>query len=271
MEESRWVRAGLRLFTGLTLTFIYLPLVILAIYAFNPSRSQVWPPRGVTLHWFGETLTNGGVLSALETSIAAAVGATAIALVLGTVAALAVQRYRFFGRETISFLLILPIALPGVVTGIALAATFKTLDIKFGLPTIIVGHATFCVVIAYNNVLARLRRLPRSAEEASADLGADTWQTFRRITLPMMRTALLSGGLLAFALSFDEVIVTNFTAGPGTETIPLWILSAIQRPNELPIVNVVALFLILLSVFPVYLAQRIGAEATATTAAAVTR
>jgi putative spermidine/putrescine transport system permease protein len=265
MQETGWVRVALRVMTGVTLALIYLPLIVLAIYAFNASRSQVWPPASLSLHWFAEAATNGDVLNALLTSIAAAAGATAIALILGTAAALAVQRYSFFGREVISFLVILPIALPGVVTGIALAATFKTIGIRFGLPTIIVGHATFCVVIAYNNVLARLRRLPRSAEEASADLGADTWQTFRRITLPMVRTALLSGALLAFALSFDEVIVTNFTAGPGTETIPLWILSAIQRPNELPVVNVVAVFLIILSVIPVYLAQRIGAETTAVT------
>ena len=260
MVESGWVRIALRVLSGLALAFIYLPLLILAIYAFNPSRSQVWPPTGVSLHWFGEALTNDAVLGAFLTSIAAAGSATAIALVLGTAAALAVQRYAFFGRETISFLLILPIALPGVVTGIALAATFKTIGVSFGLQTIIVGHATFCVVIAYNNVIARLRRTPRSAEEASSDLGADTWETFRRITLPLARTALLSGALLSFALSFDEVIVTNFTAGPGTKTIPLWILSAIQRPNELPVVNVVALLLILLSVIPVYLAQRIGGE-----------
>jgi putative spermidine/putrescine transport system permease protein len=264
MSESRWVRIGIRVMTGVTLAFIYVPLLVLAIYAFNPSRSQVWPPAGISLHWFAEAATNGGVLSAFATSVIAASGATAIALVLGTAAALGVARYRFFGRDTISFLLVLPIALPGVVTGIALAATFKTLGVNFGLATVIVGHATFCVVIAYNNVLARLQRLPRSTEEASADLGADTWQTFRRVTLPVMRTALLSGGLLAFALSFDEVIVTNFTAGPATETIPLWILSAIQRPQELPVVNVVALVLIVLSVIPVYLAQRIGGAEGAT-------
>jgi putative spermidine/putrescine transport system permease protein len=262
MTESRAVRIGLRILTGVTLAFIYVPLLVLAVYAFNPSRSQIWPPSGLSLRWFGEALGNGSVLNAFATSVAAAAGATAVALVLGTAAALGVSRYRFFGRETISFLLILPIALPGVVTGIALAATFKTIGVDFGLPTVIVGHATFCVVIAYNNVIARLRRLPRSTEEASADLGADTFMTFRRVTLPVMRTALLSGGLLAFALSFDEVIVTNFTAGPATETIPLWILSAIQRPQELPIVNVVALVLIVLSVIPVYLAERIsGADA----------
>jgi len=265
MTESGWVRVALRVMTGLTLAFIYFPLVILAVYAFNPSRSQVWPPSGVSLHWFGEAFSNGAVLAAFGTSVVAAGGATAIALVLGTCAALAVQRYAFFGRETVSFLLVLPIALPGVVTGIALAATFTTIGVQFGLATIIVGHATFCVVIAYNNVIARLRRMPRSAEEASSDLGADTWQTFRRITLPMARTALMSGALLSFALSFDEVIVTNFTAGPGTKTIPLWILGAIQRPQELPVVNVVAVLLILLSVIPVYLAQRIAGETAAVT------
>jgi putative spermidine/putrescine transport system permease protein len=264
VTESRWVRIGLRVMSAVALAFIYIPLVVLTIYAFNPSRSQIWPPPGLSLRWFAEAVSNGRVLGAFGSSIIAASGATAIALVLGTAAALGVARFRFFGREAISFLLVLPIALPGVVTGIALAATFTTLRVDFGLPTVIVGHATFCVVIAYNNVVARLRRLPRSTEEASADLGADTWQTFRRITLPVMRTALLSGGLLAFALSFDEVIVTNFTAGPGTETIPLWILSAIQRPQELPVVNVVALVLIVLSVIPVYLAQRIAGAESAT-------
>jgi putative spermidine/putrescine transport system permease protein len=264
MTESRAVRIGLRILTGITLAFIYLPLLILAIYAFNPSRSQVWPPSGFSLHWFAEALTNRSVLGAFFTSIVAATGATAIALVLGTAAAMAVSRFAFFGRETISFLLVLPIALPGVITGIALSATFQTIGIDFGLATVIIGHATFCVVIAYNNVVARQRRTQRSTEEASADLGADTFMTFRRVTLPIMRTALLSGGLLAFALSFDEVIVTNFTAGPGTETIPLWIYSAIQRPQELPVVNVVALVLIVLSVIPVYFAQRIAGAESAT-------
>jgi putative spermidine/putrescine transport system permease protein len=263
MTESRWVRIGLRVMSVITLAFIYLPLLVLAVYAFNAGRSQVWPPAGLSLHWFAEAAANGRVVGAFVTSVVAASAATVVALILGTAAALGVSRFSFFGRETISFLVILPIALPGVVTGIALAATFKTTGVDFGLLTVIIGHATFCVVIAYNNAIARLRRMPHSIEEASADLGADTWQTFRRITLPTMRTALLSGGLLAFALSFDEVIVTNFTAGPATETIPLWILSAIQRPNELPVVNVVALALIALSVIPVWLAQRLTGGETA--------
>lgn len=265
MRESPWVVRALRVATSVTLAFIYLPLLIVAIYAFNTSLTAAWPPAGLTLRWFGEAFGDPSVLAAFANSIVVALAATLVALALGTLAALAVQRFDFFGRETISLLLVLPIALPGVVSGIALASTFRTLDVRLGLMTIIVGHGTFCIVVVYNNVLARLRRLPRSAEEASADLGADTWRTFGRITLPAMRTALLAGGLLAFALSFDEVIVTNFTAGPGTQTIPLWILASVQRPTQLPEVNVVALVLIVLSVIPVYIAQRIGGEATAVT------
>jgi putative spermidine/putrescine transport system permease protein len=234
--------------------------VILSVYAFNDSRAMAWPPPGLTLHWFAEAAANPAVRAAFVNSIIAGSVATSVALVLGTLSALAVQRFAFFGRETISFILVLPIALPGVITGIALQTTFKTMGLTFGLMTIVIGHATFCVVIAYNNVVARLRRLPRTPEEASADLGADTWITFRRITLPGMRTALLSGALLSFALSFDEIIVTLFTAGAGTQTIPIWIFTSIQRPTELPVVNVVALVLLLLSVVPVYLAQRIGGE-----------
>ena len=238
--------------------FLYLPVVILAIYAFNTSRIQAWPPTGFTFHWFVEAAGNPQLRAAVVNSLIVATVATGIALVLGTLASIVVQRYTFFGRQTISFFLVLPIALPGVITGIALRTSFVTLGIDFGLLTIVVGHATFCVVVAYNNVIARLRRLPRTPEEASADLGADVFLTFRRVTLPGMGTALLSGALLAFALSFDEIIVTNFTAGAGTQTIPMWILTAIQRPVELPVVNVVALVLIVLSVVPVYVATRIS-------------
>ena len=234
-----------------------------SVYAFNESKLAAWPPTGFTLAWFGEAAANPAIRGALLNSLLAASAATLIALVLGTLAALAVQRYEFFGKNTVSFLFVLPIALPGVVTGIALQSSFKLFGVGLGLPTIIVAHATFCVVVAYNNVVARLRRLPRSPEEASADLGADSWMTFRRITLPGVRTALLSGGLLAFALSFDEVIVTLFAAGAGTKTIPVWIFNAMQRPNELPVVNVVALLLVLVSVIPVWIAQRLsGGEIT---------
>ena len=262
MTESRFVRVTLRVLTWVVVSFLYLPLLMVAINAFNVSGFMAWPPPGFSLRWFSEALANETILQAFATSVVAALAAVAIALVLGTLAAMAVQRYSFFGRESISFLLVLPIALPGVVTGIALSSTFQTVGIPFGLMTIVIGHATFCIVIAYNNVIARLRRLPRTPEEASADLGADTWITFRRITMPGMRTALLSGALLAFALSFDEVIVTVFTAGAGTQTIPLWVLGAMQRPTQLPVVNVVAIVLVVLSVIPVYLAQRISGDAS---------
>ena len=263
MNESAWVRIGLRVATAVVLVFVYAPLLLIALYAFNASNIQSWPIPGLSLRWFERALADGSVRGAFVNSILAATFATAIALVLGTLAAFAVQRYRFFGREAVSFIVILPIALPGVVTGVALSETFSTVGIPLGLLTIVIGHATFCVVVAYNNVIARLRRTARSLEEASMDLGADTWQTFVHVFLPSMRTALLSGGLLAFALSFDEVIVTNFTAGAGVDTVPLWVLSAIQRPNALPVVNVVAVFLILLSVVPVYLAQRLGGQTAA--------
>jgi putative spermidine/putrescine transport system permease protein len=263
MVESPLTRIALRLATVLTLGFIYLPLLVIALYAFNDSRTQAWPISGLTLKWFGKALDNPGARDALLTSLKAGLGATALALVLGSLAAFAVQRYRFFGRETISFLVILPIALPGIVTGMALNATFRSVfepfGVGLGLFTVVVGHATFCIVVVYNNVVARLRRLSRSTEEASMDLGADTWQTFRYITLPAIRTALLAGALLAFALSFDEIIVTTFTAG-AQQTLPIWIFTNLSRPNQLPIVNVVAVLVVLASAIPVYIAQRLTQE-----------
>ena len=238
---------------------------MICLYAFNDRRSLVWPIQGLTTKWFGRAIDNPGVRDALLVSLKAALGATAIALVLGSLAAMAVARYRFFGREAISFLVILPIALPGIVTGMALNATFRNLPepfgVELGLFTIMVGHATFCIVVVYNNVVARLRRTQASLEEASADLGADTWQTFRFVTFPQLKTALLAGGLLAFALSFDEVIVTTFTAG-ADQTLPIWILTNLSRPNQLPIVNVVAVFVILLSMIPVYFAAKLSSEST---------
>jgi putative spermidine/putrescine transport system permease protein len=263
MRESRLARVLLRLASAGVLAFLYLPLIVVAIYAFNSSRLQAWPPESFTLHWFEEAAANPDLSRAVINSLIAATSATAVALVLGTLASIAVHRFSFFGRQTISFLLVLPIALPGVVTGIALQRTMITFGIDFGMLTIVVGHATFCVVVVYNNVIARLRRLPRSPEEASADLGGDMWTTFRRITGPRLGTALMSAALLSFALSFDEIIVTLFTSGPGTQTIPMFIFAAIQRPRELPVVNVVAFVLILVSVIPVWLAQRISGAETA--------
>jgi putative spermidine/putrescine transport system permease protein len=261
MAESRLTRALLRLGAGLTLAFIYLPLMLIGLYAFNRNVTQAWPIENYSTRWFSVAFEDEAVREALTLSALAALGATAVALVLGTLAAMAVSRYRFFGRETISFAVILPIALPGIITGLALQATILDvlgpIGISFGLTTIIVGHATFCVVVVYNNVIARLRRTAGSLDEASADLGADSWQTFRYVMFPQLRTALLAGALLAFALSFDEVVVTIFTAG-AQQTLPIWIFATLSRPAELPIVNVVALFVILVSIVPVYVASRLA-------------
>jgi putative spermidine/putrescine transport system permease protein len=263
---TRWL---LRLGTWATLAFLYLPLFVIGLYAFNERRVQTWPIPGFTLDWFDKAFHNPGVRDALATSLKAALGATSLALVLGTLAAIAVSRYRFFGRETISFLVILPLALPGIVTGMALNATFREVLAPFGLGlglfTVIVGHATFCIVVVFNNVAARMRRTARSFEEASADLGASTWQTFAYVTLPQLRSALIAGALLAFALSFDEVIVTTFTAG-AQQTLPIWILTNLSRPNQLPIVNVVGIVVIALSMIPVYVAQRLTRDPLAVAA-----
>ena len=260
MNAATLGRVGLRIATGLVLAFIYIPLAIIVIYAFNESGTNAWPPSGFTLSWFGEALVNTGLQQAFLTSITCALGATIIALLLGLLISIAVSRYHFFGRESISFVILLPIALPGIVTGMALSTTFASLDIPLGILTVIIGHATFCVVLIYNNAIARLRRTSASFEEASADLGAHTFQTFRHVTFPAIRSALLAGALLAFALSFDEVIVTIFTAG-GVKTLPIWIFQSFRLANQVPLVNVAGVVAIMLSVIPVYLATRLTADA----------
>jgi putative spermidine/putrescine transport system permease protein len=261
MRLSPLTRNLLRGGVGITLAFIYIPLIVIAIYAFNGGSSLKWPPPSLTTEWFGDAFHNQGARDALWTSVKVGAAATAIALLLGTLASFAVARYSFFGRETISFLVVLPIALPGIVTGLALSNTFtQVLNVDLSLFTVIVGHATFCIVVVYNNVIARLRRVSGNLEEASADLGAHTWQTMRFVTLPSIQTALVAGGLLAFALSFDEIIVTNFTIGAGEETLPIWIFTNLFRPNNLPIVNVVAIIVVLLSIIPVYFAHRLTRE-----------
>jgi putative spermidine/putrescine transport system permease protein len=267
MPLSNRLRRTLWLLTGLGLAFLYVPLILIVLNAFNRSRTFSFPPTGLTLKWWTAAAHSSGALHALGTSVRAGLGATAIALVLGTMAAFAVQRFDFFGRNTVSFLVVLPIALPGIVTGIALNASFRTvlgpLGIGFGLTTVIIGHATFCIVIVFNNVQARLRRMSSSLEEASADLGATGWQTFRLVTFPNLRGALLAGARLAFGLSFDEIVVTTFTSGPAVQTLPLWIFGNLFRPNQAPVVNVVAAVLIVAAVLPVWLAQRLDDAAGA--------
>jgi putative spermidine/putrescine transport system permease protein len=278
--ESRAARILIKGGSLLTLAFLYVPLAIVAIYAFNDSVGQAWPIQDYTTKWFGIAFRDATVRDALITSLQVALFATALALILGSAAAFAVHRFDFFGRNTVSFLLVLPIALPGIVTAIALRSAIETLvttetfgetfRLSFGVLTIMIGHATFCIVVVYNNVLARLRRTPTSLIEASMDLGADGWQTFRYVTFPAIRTAVLAGGLLAFALSFDEIIVTNFLAG-STITLPKFIYNSVRLPRNRPVVNVVAVVVVLLMLIPVYIAQRLAGGADSQVAAAGSR
>ena len=258
--EPAGVRIGVRAATAAVLAFLYIPIAVIVLYAFNTAQSQSWPIAGLTTKWFGVAWNNPDVREALANSIKAALGATAVALLLGSLAAFAVHRHHFFGRSTVSFLLILPLALPGIVTGMALNSAINfggdIFGLSFSLFTIILGHATFCIVVVFNNVVARLRRTSRSLVEASMDLGADGWQTFRYVTLPSLLTALVAGGLLAFALSFDEIIVTTFTSG-SEMTLPKWIFNNLRIPNQRPQVNVVAFAVVVASFIPVYVAQRL--------------
>jgi putative spermidine/putrescine transport system permease protein len=266
MRFSFLTRLTLRAWMVATLVFLYLPLVVVGVLSFNKARSLSWPPQGLTTSWWRQAWETEGPRDALWNSVKVAVAATVIALVLGTLAAFAMQRYRFFGRDSFSFLFVLPIALPGIVTGVALQNTFsRTIDlglfefrVGFGYHSLVIAHATFCIVIAYNNVIARLRRMSPNLLEASADLGAHGTQTFRHITFPLVRSALLAGGILAFALSFDEIIVTTFTAGSGYLTLPQWILANISRPNNVPLVNVMATFVMVVSIPLAWLAQKLS-------------
>jgi putative spermidine/putrescine transport system permease protein len=256
---TRGGKIALGAWVVLVLAFLYIPIGIICLYAFNSSNVQSWPIPGFTTKWFSPAIHNPDMQQALWLSLKAAALATAIALVLGSAAAFGVHRFRFFGRDGISFLLVLPIALPGIITGMALNSYFTFWKFNFGLLTVVIGHATFCVVVVYNNVIARLRRVPGSLTEASMDLGADGIQTFRYVTFPTISTALISGGLLAFALSFDEVIVTTFTAG-ANNTLPIWIFGQIRLGQQLPQVNVIVFLILAVTIVPVALAQRLTRE-----------
>ena len=245
---------GLKVAAACGLLFLHLPIFLIFVYAFTTEeKSFAWPPPGLTTQWFAVTWNRPDVWEALSLSVRVAAISTLVALVLGTLCAAAVSRTRFFGRETISLLVILPIALPGIITGIALRSAFSLAEIPFSFWTIVLGHATFCVVVVYNNAVARFRRTSGSMIEASMDLGADGFQTFRHVVLPNIATALLAGGMLAFALSFDEVIVTTFTAGQQ-QTLPIWMLEELIRPRQRPVTNVVAMVVVLVTLLPILVA-----------------
>ncbi len=258
--ETRAARIALTLWVGFVLAFLFIPILIILVYAFNSSNIQTWPIEGFSLRWFASAFANNEIKTALSLSLKAGLVSTVIAVFLGSAAALAVHRYEFFGKDAVSFMVVLPIALPGIITGMALNSFFVFWGMGLSFWTIVIGHATFCIVIVYNNVIARLRRVPKSLEEASMDLGADGFQTFRRITLPMISTSLVAGALLAFALSFDEVIVTTFTAG-AQNTLPLWIFGAIRLGQKLPEVNVVVLIVMVITFLPVLFAYRLTNQA----------
>ena len=257
--EPRPVRIGLRIFSFGVMAFLYIPLAVIVMASFNASRIPTWPIKDYTLHWWSLAMHDQHARTALENSFKVGLAATAVALVLGSAAAFALSRYRFFGKNSLSLLLVLPIALPGIVTGLSLLSAIEYLSLTPSLVTVAIGHSTFCIVVVFNNAVARLRRSSSSFEEASMDLGADGWQTFRYVIWPVLSTALIAGGLLAFALSFDEVIVTTFTAGAQT-TLPIFILDNIQRGQQLPVVNAVVFVVILLTVIPVVISQRLTHE-----------
>jgi putative spermidine/putrescine transport system permease protein len=254
--EPRAVRVGLRAASTFVMLFLYLPLLVIVLQAFSSSPIPGWPIGHYSTRWFRLAWHDQFARTAFENSVTVGLRAAAVALVLGSCIAFALSRFKFFGQNTVSLLFVLPIALPGIVTGLALLSTIDYLGITPSLWTVVAGHATFCIVVVFNNVVARLRRSSTSLEEASMDLGADGWQTFRYVTLPNLATALVAGGLLAFALSFDEIVVTNFTAG-AQETLPLWIYNQFRLPNTAQEVNAVAVFVIVLTAIPVYLAQRL--------------
>ena len=250
-ERDNQAGFGLKLAAAAGLAFLHLPILLIFLYAFTTEdKSYVFPPPGLTTQWFGIAWNRPDVREALWLSVKVASIATAIALVLGTMLAAAVSRSKFFGREAISLLVILPIALPGIISGISLRSAFGLMDIPFSLWTIILGHATFCIVVVYNNAVARFRRVSGSLVEASMDLGADGFQTFRHVILPNISTALLAGGMLSFALSFDEVIVTTFTAGQQ-QTLPIWMLEELVRPRQRPVTNVVAIAVVIVTLIPI--------------------
>ena len=264
--ESRGLRIVLRIWVTVVLLALFIPIALILLYAFDRSIIESWPIRGFTLRWFSVAWHDPDVRQAFLLSVKVGLIATVIAMVLGTTVAYAVHSFRFFGREAISFFLILPLALPGIITGIALSSFFAFGHIQLSIVTIVIGHATFCIVVVYNNIVARLRRVSGSLAEASMDLGARGWQTMRYVTLPMVATALVSGALLAFALSFDEVIVTVFTAG-AQNTLPLWIFGAIRLGQRLPEVNAVVSVIILLTIIPVGLAAKVAGTGSLTRSA----
>lgn len=264
LQMSKTAKVGLLAIVGFILAFMYIPLFVVILNSFNEAQLSSWPIENFSLYWWEFAASYEPIRLALLNSVIVATAAMVIASLLGTLVAFALNRYEFFGKSTVNLLVVLPIALPGVVTGVAFSNTYSNflspLGIDIGYFGLIVSHATFCIVMVFNNVFARLKRMNPSLQEASMDLGAGLWETFRLVTFPQFRSSFIAGALLAFALSFDEVYVTIFTAPPGVDTLPLWILKEMARPNQASVVNVVATVVILLSLIPVYISQRLARD-----------
>jgi len=264
LQMSKTAKLALLAVVGFILAFMYIPLFVVILNSFNEAQLSSWPIENFSLYWWEFAASYEPIRLALFNSVIVATAAMVIASLLGTLVAFALNRYEFFGKSTVNLLVVLPIALPGVVTGVAFSNTYSNflspIGIDIGYFGLIVSHATFCIVMVFNNVFARLKRMNPSLQEASMDLGAGLWETFRLVTFPQFRSSFIAGALLAFALSFDEVYVTIFTAPPGVDTLPLWILKEMARPNQASVVNVVATVVILLSLIPVYVSQRLARD-----------
>jgi len=264
LQMSKTAKVALLAIVGFILAFMYIPLFVVILNSFNEAQLSSWPIENFSLYWWEFAASYEPIRLALLNSVIVATAAMVIASLLGTLVAFALNRYEFFGKSTVNLLVVLPIALPGVVTGVAFSNTYSNflspIGIDIGYFGLIVSHATFCIVMVFNNVFARLKRMNASLQEASMDLGAGLWETFRLVTFPQFRSSFIAGALLAFALSFDEVYVTIFTAPPGVDTLPLWILKEMARPNQASVVNVVATVVILLSLIPVYVSQRLARD-----------
>jgi putative spermidine/putrescine transport system permease protein len=264
LQMSKTAKVALLAIVGFILAFMYIPLFVVILNSFNEAQLSSWPIENFSLYWWEFAASYEPIRLALLNSVIVATAAMVIASLLGTLVAFALNRYEFFGKSTVNLLVVLPIALPGVVTGVAFSNTYSNflspIGIDIGYFGLIISHATFCIVMVFNNVFARLKRMNPSLQEASMDLGAGLWETFRLVTFPQFRSSFIAGALLAFALSFDEVYVTIFTAPPGVDTLPLWILKEMARPNQASVVNVVATVVILLSLIPVYVSQRLARD-----------
>ncbi|MEI2685736.1 MAG: ABC transporter permease [Cypionkella sp.] len=240
---DRWIWIGI---AGLILAFLYIPIAVLVAFSFNNSRSLSWPMSGFTLEWYRKLAENEQLITALQNSLYVALSATVLTLLIGVPAALALDRLEFPGKGIFRKLVLLPIALPGIITGISMLILFRLMGFGLSLETVIIGHATALLAVVVTQVYARLQRLPRSLDEASADLGAKGWQTFFLVTLPNIRTAVIGAGILSFTLSFDEIPVTFFLTGRDN-TLPMYIWSTMRR-GLTPEINAVGALIVAASI-----------------------